>query len=305
MSRIDSSSEQFLIALRAIEQAAQRAHEQISSGRRVSSVSDEPHGVPALLELQTEIALADRLKHDLSRVRAEADSAEGSLQEAVKILDQARAIALQGAGDLDAATKRPLLAQQVTGLLERMVALSRTESEGRYVFSGDLDQAPVYEVNLASTSGVNQLTNPQATRLIQHSGGATFPGGRLAQDIFDLSDGGGNPVSGNVFDALNSLRVALNSNDEPAIQASIAKLQAAGDHVNNVLGWYGDLQNRVISATAVAEKFHTQATIRLGEMRDTDMPAAIVELTQIQAQQQAALLAQSNSRRLSLFDFLR
>jgi flagellar hook-associated protein 3 FlgL len=281
--KIDSAGEQFLLALRGFEERSERAHQQVSSGFRVSSVSDEPAGVPALLQLQTEMAATDQLMRNLTRVRAEVETADGALQDVVRLLDDARVLGLQGATEIDTSTRRPILARQVQSILDQVISFSQVQSEGQLVFGG----------------------SAEASRLVQLPNGGTFPFAKTAGEVFDERDGGGNPTSGNVFDALESLRLGLENDDTAAIEQALNRLSTASDHLNRQLAWYGNVQDRIATVSAVAAKFQTHATIRLSEMRDADLPAAIVELTQTQTQQQAALSAQAQLPRLSLFDFLR
>ena len=60
-------------------------------------------------------------------------------------MDRARVLAAQGANSVLDTNGRQSLAQEAQSLLEQMVACSRTAVQGRYIFSGDRDDAPSYQ----------------------------------------------------------------------------------------------------------------------------------------------------------------
>jgi flagellar hook-associated protein 3 FlgL len=107
-----------------------------------------------------------------------------------------------------------------------------------------------------------------------------------------------------VFATLQALQAALAANDESAITATAGALHAAASHVNTQLSYYGVLQQRISTAVDLAEKYQVQATVALSEQRDTDLPAAVLELTQIRTAQEAAFGAQAKLQQKSLFDYL-
>jgi flagellar hook-associated protein 3 FlgL len=306
IEKIKPADELFLDSLQSLQERAQRAQAQISSGFRVSSVSDDPAIVSRLLQLEVENSQTARIGQNLGLVKGEVTTAEDSLQAAINILENARAIGAQGSSTANASISRPVLAAQVKTLLGQMVALSQAQSGGRYIFSGDNDRAPAYKLDLSSPTGAVQQFVPAATRLIQHPNGTTFAVAETARQIFDDRNGVGAPTANNAFDALNALRLALENNDEPAIQAATARLAGVDDFMNQHLAWYGDIQNRLDSASQIAKKFQVEATVRIGNLRDADLVAAITELSQNKVHQEAALGAQAHFRPASsLFDFLK
>jgi flagellin-like hook-associated protein FlgL len=101
--------------------------------------------------------------------------------------------------------------------MEQMVAASGTTVGGRYVFSGDQDGTPLYQLNLAAPTGVDRLQVATATGLVQGTGGARYSGSLSGNVIFDPRNPDDTPAAGNTFAALNGLRVALLANDTTGI----------------------------------------------------------------------------------------
>src|SRR5467141_2241442 len=161
---IDPAGQQFLAALNLLQNRAATAQRQISSGFKISSPADAPQQLGEILQANSNLQEFQQISLNLGRVKTEVDTAEGSLSSAAGIFQQAVSIALQGASTPNAAVTRPVLADQLRQLHEQLVNLSRATVEGRFIFSGDADGSPAYEINLANPNGVNRLITAPATR---------------------------------------------------------------------------------------------------------------------------------------------
>jgi flagellin-like hook-associated protein FlgL len=199
---------------------------------------------------------------------------------------------------------RAALGKTVEGLLEQMVLNSRTMLNGRYTFSGDADQAPLYQFDPAAPLGVQRLGISAATRLVNGPSGGQMQAGLSANDIFDPRNVDDTPAAGNSFDALNRLRIALRDNDVAGIQASLPALTQAADHMNGQLAFYGRSQNRVATWTEDTKSKEVSLRAQLSGKTEADLTRSITELTEAQTQLQAALSVEARMPRTSLFDVL-
>lgn len=301
---LDPSGEQFLAALERIQAAAERAMRQISTGLRVNSASDAPDSVSDILDLRSSLARNTQIRQNLGRLQSEADTAERVLASAVAALDRALTLGVQGASSYVSAQTRQILASEVESILENLVAASRSTVEGRYIFSGDRDQEPQYDADLTAPTGVTRRFVTQASRRAEHPNGTTFVPARTAEEIFDHRNPDDTPASDNVFAALNSLRLALQANDETAIGNALTAIRAASGYLNAQLAFYGTVQAMIREAVDFAGKMDLRLRSELGSKEDADLAQAITELQHSQTHQEAALRARAQLPRLSLFDFL-
>jgi flagellar hook-associated protein 3 FlgL len=118
------------------------------------------------------------------------------------------------------------------------------------------------------------------------------------------ANNGGSPAADNVFEAVNSLFLALQGNNQAGIASSINSLQAASDHLNTQLAFYGSVQNRVQGAQTLASQQSVQLQTQLSQTQDADITQVAVELTQAQTHLQAAMAAESQLKPTSLFNYL-
>ncbi len=299
LQRLDSATARFLNDLAAIGRRLLLVQRNLSSGRRLHTPSDAPDQVSSLLQLRAELAHVAQIQVNLGRVRAEVDTAEQSLQAAVGLLERAAVLGAQGATGTQTAEQRLIIAQEVEGLLERMVALAGTTVEGRYVFSGDADGRPPFALDLTQNDPVSPYLGADSTRQLMHPSGSTFAVARTGEEIFDNPD-----PDRNVFQALNDLRLALRADDQNAIGAALGRLRSAQTHLNLQLAFYGAVQYKVSEATQAAQWQQLRLKTRLSEIEDTDLAEAIVVLNQQLHQQQVALESKAKATPLSLFDYL-
>lgn len=298
------ATEKFLADVDRAQTQMQRLQSQLSSGLRVQQPSDDPAALDGIASLQNQLGMNQQIQTNLGGATADVQSADTTLQTAIRLVDNAISLGAQGASSTTDAQQRSILAAQVEGLLDTMVGLSQTKVNGRFIFSGDRDDLAAYKLDLSQASGVSRLITAPSTRLIQDVNGTTISVAKTAGEIFDLRNANDTPAGGNVFAALNALRVALEANDSAGIATAQSSLKQAGDHLNTVAVFYGNVETRLASATALAQKFQVTQKARLGELRDTDVVSATLELSQTQNQQQAALASQAKISKLSLFDFL-
>ncbi len=301
----DAVRERFLANFAVLTRRMANTQEQLSSGLRINKASDDPAALGDVLQLQSDIGRATQVAANLNIVKGEVDTSAAALGDAVSLMDQVRSLAAQGANGTQNAATRTTLAGQVEQILGELVNTSRTTFGGQYVFSGDNSNSPSYELNLANPNGVNRLATPSSTRLIQDTSGVVFAVSKTAEEIFDHRNPNDSLASDNVFAAVNALRVALANNDAAAISSSLDTLRNAQDYLSGQLAFYGSVQNRVASALDVAQKFQLQSEAALSQERDTDIAAATTALASEQLSQQAALQAEANMPRGSLFDYLK
>jgi flagellar hook-associated protein 3 FlgL len=305
MIRSFDAQASFLANFSLLTQRTANTQEQLSSGFRINKPSDDPAAVGDVLQLQSDIGRATQVAANLNTVKGSVDTAASVLGDASALLDQAGSLGAQGANSTQTASTRAALATQVEQILGELVNTSRTTFDGQYVFGGDDSTAAPYNLNLANANGVDQLTTSSSTQLIQDTSGVVFAVSKTAQQIFDDRNPDGSLASDNVFAAVNGLRVALANNDSTGISNSLAALKTAQDYLNGQLAFYGSVQDRITSALDVAQKFQLQSQTSLSQVRDTDVAAATTDLTSEQISQQAALQAEANAPRGSLFDFLK
>jgi flagellin-like hook-associated protein FlgL len=175
--------------------------------------------------------------------------------------------------------------------------------DGSYIFSGDQDGSPTYQLDLtattgsAATTGVDLLQTDTSTREVQDPAGSTFTASETAQQIFDAP-------GASVFAALNSLRLNLLANNQTGVENSIPALQAAAAQLNTSEAFYGNVENRITDANNFATQYSTQLQTEIGNIQDADVAQEATQLTEENTALQAAFQAEGKMPTTSLFNYL-
>jgi flagellar hook-associated protein 3 FlgL len=299
ISNLTPQRQQFLDNLNQISDALNRAQLQVTSGLKVTQVSDAPDSISILLEAHAGLASTGQTLTNLGRFTTEVNAGEQALQSAVTTFDQVQTLAAEGATSTQTAAGNATLAKQVDTLLQQFVGLADSKNEGRYIFAGDQDQQVPYTYTAGQNPPVSAYGGSASTRVAQDVNGVTFPVALTAQQIFDSTD----PTT-NVFTTLQNLSTALASNDQSAIQSALSGLPAVSQYLNTQLAFYGNVQNQLASATTYAKNVQLQQQTQVSDLQDADVSQAILELTQAQTQQQAAVQSEAQLPRQTLFNFL-
>ncbi len=242
ISSLDPTSELFLANLSRVQQRLATATQQVSSGKRVSVASDAPDQVDTILQLQANESQNTQVQANLSLAQTTAQAADNALSSSINLMDRALVLSDQGASSTMSAESRQSIAQEVEGLLEQVVAASRTQVQGHYIFSGDSYNSPAYQLDLSAPTGVDQISAATASSRIQDPAGGTFVANKTAQDIFDSRNSDGTPATDNVFNALSTLRTALLNNDTDGIVSSTDLIKSSLDHLNSEEAFYGTVE---------------------------------------------------------------
>ena len=178
--------------------------------------------------------------------------------------------------------------------------------QGKFLFSGDREASPAYELDLTAASGVAELDAATATasRQVEDPAGGSFACCLTARSIFDARNADGTTAAGNVFAALNDMRLALTAGDSDAIQASLSSVQEASLHLGRSQSFYATVANRIDQAESYSAALGVRLTTSISEIEDSDTAAEALELTQANTQLKAAFEMRSSLPTTSLFDYL-
>src|SRR6185312_3036761 len=236
----------FLNGISNLQQELPETGRQLSSGYRVQDAADAPGQAADLVGLESSLAADQAWQSNLSRVQAEANSADTALGSAISLLDNARSLAAEAGGSVLAPASIPNILAQVKQIQQQIVGLANTTVEGRYIFGGDSDQSSPYQYD-ATTGSVTALSSAAATRVIAGPQGQAVFQGLSAQQIFDPQDATGASTGNSTIAALSALATALTNNDQPGIAAALASLGSASTYLNQQQAYYGAAEQRLTS----------------------------------------------------------
>ena len=273
--------------------------QELSSGSRLNSLSDDPAAVERSLSLRTELRNMEQFQKNIDDGTGWLELSEANLSELETLFVEARGLAVQGASDTYDGQQRRAVADQIDQFLEHAVSLSESRYRGRYIFAGTQTNDPPYAavrdqdgriLSLAPRGdNTGSIEREVSDGIIQQ---VNVPGG----DVFEGSL--------NAFDVLIELRDALASNSVTEVRSSLTQLSDMRERISSVRGVIGARVNRMELTRSVLDRVSSEMTSILSEDEDVDLTATIVNLQQEQDVFQAALASGASIIPQSLMDFI-
>jgi flagellar hook-associated protein 3 FlgL len=290
---------QFRDALADVERSGERLADyqrQVSSGRRIDRVSDDPSGSAAALGERTKVAQVDQYSRSTDSAYSRLTVTDTVLSDIVSKLTAAQVAATSALGSTPTAAQRAAAAQQLDGLKSALLDDFNTSLQGTYLFAGTKSTSKPYVADAFGTVAAYAGSTTEVQVDVDQGRAVTvgFDGGAITK--------GSDPAD--VFATIDTLMAAVTAGDSTAIQAGIDSLAAVFARVTAA-------QSRVGAAmqTLDSQKLHLSATKlaaneRLSKIEDANMVEAITGMQQADAAYKAALNATATKAKVSLMDYL-
>lgn len=273
--------------------------QELSSGSRLNTLSDDPAAVERSLSLRTELRNMEQFQKNIDDGTGWLELSEATLSELETLFVEARGLAVQGASDTYNSQQRGAVADQIDQFLEHAVSLSESRYRGRYIFAGTQTADPPYEaVRDGDGKSLSMVPKGDTTGTIERE---------VADGIIQqVNIPGGEVFEGslNAFDVLIDLRDALAANEVTEVRASLTQLSDMRERISTVRGVIGARVNRMELTRNVLDRVSAEMTSILSEDEDVDLTATIVNLQQEQDVFQAALASGASIIPQSLMDFI-
>jgi flagellar hook-associated protein 3 FlgL len=281
-----------------------RTQQQISTGRRMLSPSDDPVAAARALEVSQSQSL--NTQHGLNRQHAKSAlaSVEGSLSSVTALLQDVKTTVIAAGNGSLSDTERGFMATELRGRFEQLLGLANSRDPvGNYQFAGYQTATPPFA---ETTPGTVQYQGDQGQRLMQvdatrqmavnSTGQAVFQGG--GQDIFVTLNDLVTLLQTPVVDAATT--AALNT----GLATANGNLDLALDNVLTVRASVGSRLQELDALDNAGEDRHIQYSQILSDLQDLDYTQALTQLSQQQITLEAAQRSFVAISGLSLFNFL-
>ena len=284
--------------LEAVTQSQQNmntATQQLSTGKKVNELSDDPVAVAQLVQNHNQAGQDDQFLTNLNGLQAKFQVADSTLSNVVSVLTRAVSIGTEGANGTLSQADRDSVAAEVQGLLSQMVNLGNTTYQGTYIFSGTaVTTQPFTQDPNSLAVSYNGNSN---TANVQLSNGVTIESGVPGDQLFQNG-------SGSVFGALQDLYNSLQTST--GMDTAVTEVQNALSTVSTQRVFYGNALNQITTS----ENFLSQDKVNLSSQENdlvgVDPATAASDLAQAQIAYQSQLAATGRVLSLpSLLSFLK
>lgn len=273
--------------------------EQLSTGLRVNSPSDDPIDARRAINTRSIMAKNTQFLRNISNAKPFVDEAASSVQNMQQIYQRARELTLQGANGTNGQPQLDAIAEEINQLLESAVGEGNHNTAGRFIFAGTRTRTEAYSVTRDGAGQIDTVTydgnaerydiaiGTDASISLNEPGSTVFQSGQdQFQTLIDIRD---NLLAGNTG----------------ALQTQLAELDTIDRQLGQGVARMGAVQNRITRAEEDLGDFNFQLESVLSDRLDADFTEVIIELNAQQNAFQAALSAGANVVQQSLLDFLR
>ena len=285
-----------LSAIELDQQAQNTALQQLSTGRAVNQLSDDPAAAADVVFTHIQGSQDDQYSQNISDLTSQLQTADSALSSAVTAVTQAISLGVEGANGGLTASNQQSIATQVTGILDQVVSLANQTYQGHYLFAGTASATKPFVLDPTQPDGVKYNGNANVNSIDisnGHSIAINVPGSQIFT----------NP-SGNLIGSLNALVTALQTNT--GIGDAVTNLQTAFSQLTTQHVFYGNALQQLSSTQNFLNSDKVQVSSQENALIGVDMATAATNLSQSTTATNAVLAATNQIlSTMNLLDFLK
>lgn len=270
-----------------------KLNHQLSSQKKINSMSDDPTGATSVLRLKNKLTENEQYQANITFVDGMMNTTANSLDSAADLFNRvsetiSRSSSVGTGGDLSA------FAVSMHQMFEELMQIANTSFNGKYIFGGTETKDLPYTFDTASNSVV---MNPNGV-----SGSIKLDVAPQIQEPSNIS--GAEAFDGKAaMDAILNAYTALASGTVPTVAQQNA-ITAAANRINTSSVKAGTTLNRIEAFQMQLESQNTSLHSIMSKVQDTDVAQAIVELQHQQTILDTSLKIGAQVIPKTLVDFL-
>jgi len=273
-----------------------RAQEQLTTGRRINRVSDNPADAMTALNQRATLRRTEQFSRNAEEARSWFDAGDAALSDVSDRLANVRTLLVQANSGSNDSVSRTALADQIRSARESIILAANSSRSGRPLFAGNAAGAAAYDANGGYLGDAGTVNLPITS-------GVTMQVNRTGPDIFGTANA--DPLQGNVFQLLDSLATSVANGDSAAITAGLGLVDAATKRVATAQVQLGSRASQLEDLTNSLEDSKVTLKSGISNMENIDFAEAVINVKTREAAYQAAIQATAKIIQPSLLDFLR
>jgi flagellar hook-associated protein 3 FlgL len=276
-----------------------KTQQQLATGQRVLTPSDDPSAATRILELDRMIDTTQQYQRNSDFAETRLQLEETVLSGVGDLLQRVRELAVGAINDTMTAADRQAIAVEVRTHLDGLLQLANSQdATGEYLFSGNkTNTRPFTDMG----AGSFDYDGDQGVRSLQIGPTRQVTSGDAGDDVFMQVDDGAGGIS-SMFNVVYDFAVDLEANAPSG--TTLTRLDAAIDVVLDTRSSIGARLNNIDSQRSMNDAFDLLMQENRSALEDLDYAEAISrferQLLSLQASQQSFVKIQG----LSLFNYL-
>jgi len=289
-------------ALDSVQANTQQLTAELSSGVRVTSLSQDPQAAGENVLLLNQIQQDDSFTQSSSQVTGQLQVADSALGSVVSQLTQAISLATSANNGTMNESDVKSISNQISGILNEVQTLANTSYQGQYIFAGGQTSTAPFATSSTSSPGVTTYNGDEDVNYLEMPNGQKIQLNVPGDQIF-LGSG-----TNSVFGALNALVADYSSGTVDTSQAvsDTTALSTALNYVSQQRVTIDNSITRLSAATDAVNSEQTQLTGAQTNLMQADVAQISTQLSLTETQQTALedVIAQLGSASNDLFSKL-
>ena len=300
-----------------------KINQQISTGKVINTVSDDPHKAIKIMNINNEIKYTEKYNYNIDESVGWMNTTDGALDNVGNLLGEIKETILKVGNGTYSQNEMKSLNEDMNEKIKQLADTLNSTYGGKYLFGGSsVDDAPITvienpdgTVKLEFSKDKNGQTIPNTDDLkADISSGINIDYNISVGEILNIKDGNGNTV--NLLDEINNLSTLMNDiangDEQTAAKAketllndTKGKIDTLFDHVVNERTSLGV---RVSTAEKIKE-LNDEDILNiqdvLSKTQDTDVVEKFIELKSAEMIYQASIQVGAKLIQPTIFDYIR
>ena len=300
-----------------------KINQQISTGKVINTVSDDPHKAIKIMNINNEIKYTEKYNYNIDETVGWMNTTDGALDNVGNLLGEIKETILKVGNGTYSQNEMKSLNEDMNEKIKQLADTLNSTHGGKYLFGGSsVDDAPITvienpdgTVKLEFSKDKNRQTIPNTDDLkADISSGINIDYNISVGEILNIKDGNGNTV--NLLDEINNLSTLMNDiangDEQTAAKAketllndTKGKIDTLFDHVVNERTSLGV---RVSTAEKIKE-LNDEDILNiqdvLSKTQDTDVVEKFIELKSAEMIYQASIQVGAKLIQPTILDYIR
>ena len=300
-----------------------KINQQISTGKVINTVSDDPHKAIKIMNINNEIKYTEKYNYNIDESVGWMNTTDGALDNVGNLLGEIKETILKVGNGTYSQNEMKSLNEDMNEKIKQLADTLNSTHGGKYLFGGSsVDDAPITvienpdgTVKLEFSKDKNGQTIPNTDDLkADISSGINIDYNISVGEILNIKDGNGNNI--NLLDEINNLSTLMNDiangDEQTAAKAketllndTKGKIDTLFDHVVNERTSLGV---RVSTAEKIKE-LNDEDILNiqdvLSKTQDTDVVEKFIELKSAEMIYQASIQVGAKLIQPTILDYIR
>ena len=275
----------------------QQLTDELSSGLRVGSLSDDPVAASANVQLNSSLARLDSFVQSSSGAQSQLQVTDSALGEVVSQVTSALSLAVSATNGTLSSDNLGSIAKQLSDIRDSVVSLANTSYQGTYVFAGSQGGTKPFTVDSTTTPATTTYNGDTVTQKIETPDGQSVQTNVAGSAIFTAT-------SADLLGTLNQL-VADVASGSANIAADSSALTTALSNVSTQRSTIGSSLSRLTVTSGYAQTQQAQIEAQQSDLLSASPESVASDLKTAEVQHQALLSVEAALSQTNLFSYLK